>query len=170
MTAASHLCILPEFRSGLAIMKYVNNHPKLFDFQKTAFGLGLFQFVFSCTFTVYNSIILWTRATVFFTMTCYTTVVILCEMPNFYYEALCEDKTNVLLEVFNDDNIPRVKNFNRTTKFANRPSLVNKVQRVCFKWCRLVFVTVIYYWVPFSFIVLHQVLLLMMNAQNRKIL
>ena len=162
-TTATHLTTIPMFKNGMMIMKYVNNHPTRFDFQATAFNMGLIQMIFAVLFTFYNSIVLYTREDVRLTLCSYVTVVVLCEMPNYYYLAVSDDKNNALLELFQDENAPRVKNFNKDNPFEHRPGCLNKTQRVLFKTSRLLYVTSIYYFVPFLYLIIHQVLMIMAN-------
>ena len=141
-------------------MKYVNNHPNRFDFKNTAYMLGFVQSTFSIIFFVFNSIILFTRANVYFTMISYVTVSIIVDMASFYYQVLSDDRGNALKEVFLEEHAPRVKNYNKENPFYKRPGCSNKCLRVLFKTSRLVFVGLIYYFVPFAYILVHQVAML----------
>ena len=161
-TVAMHLTILPNFRNGMAIMKYVNNHESRFDFPRFAYLLGLTQTLFAYVFTAYNVLILFTRVNVYFTMVSYVTVSILVDMASFYYKALSDDYNNQLFEMFNEEHIPRVKNFNRDTSFWARPCC-NKIERVIFKLLRLIYVGCIFYFVPFLWMLLHEVILVVTN-------
>ena len=86
-TVATHFALIPKFQNGMAIMKYVANHPTRFDHQKTAFGFGLATFIFSCIHVCLHSLVLYTRANVLLTLCSYCTLYIICAMPNHYYLA-----------------------------------------------------------------------------------
>ena len=161
-TIAMHLTILPSFRNGMAIMKYVNNHESRFDFPKSAYLMGLTQTLFAFVFTGYNTLILFTRVNVYFSMISYVTVSILVDMSGFYYQALSDDQNNKLFEMFAEDNMPRIKNFNRDMSFSDR-TCCNKICRFLFKLIRVIYVGWIFYFVPFLFMLLHQIILCLIN-------
>lgn len=71
---------------------------------------------------------------------------------------MIRDRTNCSLVIYERENVPRVKWFNREHNFSER-SCSNKVQRFIFKFSRLFYVSTVYYFTPFLFILIHQVLL-----------
>ena len=146
-----HLSILPWFESGLSIMKYVSNHPTKFDNQWACFFIGFVQCCYAFIFSVFNSIMLYDRDTVYFVLISYMTITILVTAPELYYKALVRDSTNAQFEVFEQDQLPRVKWFNKDHTFGER-TCSSKIQRLVFKTFRLVYVSCVYYFCPLLYL------------------
>ena len=62
VTIAVHLNIYPVLSQGFEIMRFVNNHPNLFDKDLFCFFLGLVILLFSLVFEFLNIIILFCTA------------------------------------------------------------------------------------------------------------
>ena len=146
-----HFAIYPGFINSMNIMKYVNNHPCRFDFQNTAFWLGATQFLSCLWFTIMNSLILWTRINVYFTIVSYVTIKMISEIGKFYYNCIKGDKNNVLLGVFQEQHRPRIVNYRRDMN-GKKKSCNMRFQRLVFKMSRGIFVTCLFYFVPVFYI------------------
>jgi len=109
-TIAMHLFIFPKFTNALDIMKYVNNHPSRFDYPNTVFWLAFFQCMSNYVFEVMNSMILFSRVNVYFTIVSFVTVTLLADLGSMYYFSIHTDRNNVLFDVFLPQNKPKIVN------------------------------------------------------------
>jgi hypothetical protein len=118
-TIAMHLNIYPLYANSMGIMKYVNNHPKKFDQDAIAYGLGLTLLSFSFVFEACNVTVLFSRTSVYFTIGAYITLEVLIMLQVFYYKFVIQGdhNQNKLKEVFNDENLPKITHWNRTIVF-----------------------------------------------------
>jgi len=152
-TIAMHLNIYHQYSNSMNIMKYVNNHPYKFDQDSIAFGLGVILLMFSMIFEVCNMVVLFSRSTVYFTIGAYITLEVLICLQTFYYKFVIagDANHNRLKDVYNDENQPKITRWNRTIDF-NKRSCKHKIFRVWYKIIRGLYVSVIYYFVPFLFL------------------
>lgn len=151
-----HLNIFPNFANSMNIMKYVNNHPSRFDYQGLAFALGAFQCVSSFVYEVLNAVVLFTQISVYFALIYYITVYVISQLGAVYLQAVSNDHNNILFDMFLAENRPRVVKHRRDKYSWKRRSCCNKLQRLTFKFLRVVYISIFYYFVPFSFLSMHQ--------------
>ena len=151
-TCALHLNIYPEFSSGMGIMKYVNNHPHLFDMDMLAYSLGSTQFVFAIIYEICNITVLFSRITVYFTIGSYITLEILFLMQKMYFNKnIMMDRSNYLKDVLLDQNAPKITWRDCNNKFQDR-SFFHKFARINYCMFRGLYVSVLFYFVPFMFL------------------
>lgn len=158
VTIMMHLYIFHEFKQSFNIMKYVNNHPSRFDYQPTAFSIGAIHCVNSFYYSAMNVLILYTRINVYFTTICYVTVYCIQSLGITYLKALRTDKNNVTLDVFLPENRPRVVNHRSDVGSWQNRSKGNKCQRLLYKALRGFYVACIFYFFPFFFLYMHQMI------------
>lgn len=90
------------------------------------------------------------RPNIYFTVGAYVSMYIVIDLlPTYFSSAINKDKYNILREIMDDSNAPKIINRRKDMKFADRDSM-NKVFRVIFKMSRAIFVSVIYYFIPFA--------------------
>ena len=148
VTAVVHMLTYRFFKNGLYIMKFVNNHPEEFESPQICFMLGFLQFFGSVLLEFINMIILFTKATVFLTITAYgTQYAVITLMQVYFAEIINIDRTFKLREIMDDKNAPEVTWRNKDHKFKDRNCL-QKINRVLYLVCRAIFVCVIYYFGP----------------------
>ena len=151
-TIALHLSIYSEYSSGMNIMKFVNNHPHSFDMDKLAFALGAVQFLFAIVYELCNIIVLFSRVTVYFAISSYVALEILFLMQKMYFNKnILGDRLNLLKDVMLDCNAPRITQRSFNTFFKER-SMFHKVARINYKFLRGIYVSVVFYFVPFMFL------------------
>ena len=75
-----HIYLTPFFTNGFAIMKYVSNHPKFFDFPIVVYSLGLGQVICAIMAEIVNIIILINRETVYLCIAIFVALTALIEL------------------------------------------------------------------------------------------
>jgi len=156
VTIAMHLNILPVLSSGFGIMKYVCNHPDNFDYYMICYTLGFIQLVFSLLFEGLNVIILFSKASVYFTLGCYFTLSILIYLQKMYYSTkIAGNRHEVLQAVYLEENTPHVTWRDHKDTWASR-SFLNKLLRFNYKLFYGFYVSFIYYFIPFLFLCMMQ--------------
>jgi len=81
-------------------MKFVNNHPHLFDMDQLAFVFGMVQFIAAIIYEICNIIVLFSRITVFFAIASYISLEILYLLQKQYYNKIVlGDRMNCLKDV-----------------------------------------------------------------------
>lgn len=153
---AMHLCIYREFMKGQFIMKYVMNHETVFYQAYIPYALGLIQLLFCFTFEFINMVILFSKGNVYLTIVSYLTVTLLVDLSSIYYQKTIGcDKLEILKEVFNDENHLEITNKNKNVVFSDRSGF-SKFAKVVYKICRAIYASLIFYFVPFLYIVFNQ--------------
>jgi len=153
---AMHLCIYREFMKGQSIMKYVMNHEENFHEAYIAFILGFIQLLFCFTFEFINMVILFSKPNVYLTIVSYLTVTLLVDISSIYYQKTVGcNKLDILKEVFDDENLLEITNKTKNVVFSER-SLFSKFAKLTYKLFRAVYASLIFYFVPFLYIVFNQ--------------
>jgi hypothetical protein len=141
-----HLNVEGDVRNGQKMMKYATNHPELFNLPKTAFCIGLMQFIgglaceFACMFflsTISKSIDVIIK---------FIALGSIAKIDDFYASALPEEN-----KVKKNKGRAELKISNHRRKFmANdeRPGCV-KCLSVLTKIIRIVYCSFIFYFIPF---------------------
>ena len=146
-----HLYITPWFTNGFSIMKFVSNHPKLFDFPIVVFFLGWGQVICAILFEIINTIVLINRPDVYSCIAIYVTITVLIELQWMYFDTMMSlDQDNILFQVFDAENLPKITNRNKDMKFSDR-IMKWKFARITYKFLRGFYVTFIFYWTPFVY-------------------
>ena len=155
-TMATHLKIFPIYNESMVIMKYVNNHPTKFDKDILSITLAFVVLMFSFVFELLNLVVLFSRVNVYFAIGSFVTLSVLVDLQKFYFvHVIDSDPHNKLKEVYNESNRPQITNWNHTITFNKRP-LVHKWFRIVYKFARLIYVSMIYYFIPFGFLLAEQ--------------
>jgi hypothetical protein len=98
---------------------------------------------------------LFSKNSVFATLIAFGTQQVVISFTTLYFnEIIGSDQTFKLRELTNADNAPSVVWRNKYDKFEDR-DFRNKVLRVVYKFCRLVFVSVLYYNGPNIYLLLN---------------
>jgi len=121
VTIAVHLNIYPVLNCGFRIMKFVNNHPHLFDQDLLCFLLGLIMLLFSVVFEFLNIVLLFSKASVYLTLGSYFALSIIIYLQKMYYDTVIQgDASNVLSQVFDKENLPKITWRNSKNNFSDR--------------------------------------------------
>lgn len=153
---AMHLCIYREFMKGQSIMKYVMNHEDVFHEAYIAYILGFIQLLFCFTFEFINMVILFSKGNVYLTIVSYLTVTLLVDLSSIYYQKTIGcDKLEILKEVFDEANQLEITRKTKNVSFSER-TCFSKFGKVTYKICRAVYASLIFYFVPFLYIVFNQ--------------
>ena len=98
-----------------------------------------------------NLVILINRQQVYLCISVFIALTALIDLQWMFFDTMNNlDQNYILLEVFEDENQPKITNRNRDTKFSERP-LKWKLARLIYKAHRAFYVTFIFYWQPFIF-------------------
>lgn len=118
--------------------------------------MGVTNVLFCFIFEFINMIILFSKTNVFATVGSYLTVTLLINLSKIYYsKTVKQDPTNLVNGVFEYDNAPEVFNRTKDQKFWERSTL-SKITKVLYKGTRAVYASLIFYFVPFLYIVVNQ--------------
>ena len=147
---ALHFFLYPEVANGMAIMKFANNQCDLFVPQgsEISYMLGLLQVSTGLLCEFVNIYMLTYQHTVQHCIIHFVALEVIMEISNMYFESL---KSNKLKEIMHHP--PKMVTRGRDIKFAER-SLFHKIGRVIYKFLRAFYVSVIFYFIPFSVIYL----------------
>jgi hypothetical protein len=155
-SVAMHLSIYREFQQGQLVIKYVMNHEKMFYQPYVPLIMGLVQVLFCFIFEFINMVILFSKTNVFGTVGSYLTVGLLINLSKIYYsKTVKQDPTNLVNGVFEYENAPLVFNKTKDMKYWERSAL-SKIGKVLYKGTRAVYASLIFYFVPFLYIVVNQ--------------
>jgi hypothetical protein len=100
--------------------------------------------------------ILFSKPNVFFTVGSYLTVALLINLSAIYYsKTIGADASCVLNQIMGAECALSITTKSSHLKFADR-SCSNKVQRVVYKGLRAIYASLIFYFVPFLYIIFNQ--------------
>lgn len=100
--------------------------------------------------------ILFSKTNVFFTVGSYLTVALLISISKIYYsKTIGADSACVLNNIMEKDCALYVEHKSSSIKFADR-AFLNKIQRVVYKGLRAIYASLIFYFVPFLYIIFNQ--------------
>ena len=137
-------------------MKFVTNHEEKFHQPYIPFTIGLMQVMFCFIFEFINMTILFSKANVYFTVGSYLTVSLLISLSDIYYsKTIGSDPTCVFNKVLDANHCLIVTNKSSSFKFGER-SCSNKIQRVVYKCLRAIYASLIFYFVPFLYVIFNQ--------------
>jgi hypothetical protein len=140
-----HFVLYPEVMQGMNIMKYTNNQAHLFteNGSEVSFMIGLLQFLTAIYCEGINCWLLSFQTEVEVAIIHFIALHVIMEIPKFYFEALGE---NHIKSIFHHPATIEKRGIN--IKMADR-SLFHKVARVVYRVLRVIYVSVIFYLIPF---------------------
>ena len=93
-----HMVIDRDFRNGLELMKYANNHPWKFDSATTAFSMGLLQFCFAVFTEFISGQVILASSTYLDVVKDFTALFVINEFDNYMYDYLPSDERKELID------------------------------------------------------------------------
>lgn len=111
----------------------------------------------SFIYELLNAVVLWTQANVYFALIYYVTVYVMSQLGTVYLNSIQNDRNNILFDMFLEENRPRVVHHRRQKNSWCKRSICNKLQRFVFKTLRTIYICFFYYFVPFWFLWMHQI-------------
>lgn len=109
-------------------------------------------------YEIMNTLVLVGRPDIYLTIISYITVTLLADVGRVYYASIKNDKQNILHDVFDEDSRPRVINRRMDANHWTRRSTNNKFQRLLFKFLRGIYIACCFYFVPFLYLFIHQII------------
>ena len=145
---ALHFALYPEVAKGLNIMKFANNQADQFVVwgSEVAYCLGFIQFFTAISGELINIYMLSRQVTVRYCIIYFVALKVIMEVSNLYFNSLMNLKFKEIIH-----QPPKVINRNRNLVFSDR-SFFHKFARVFYKLVRGVYVSCIFYFIPFSVI------------------
>ena len=142
---ALHLCLYPEVMEGMVIMKYANNQPCAFvkAGSEISFMIGLLQFLIACYCEGINVYMLSNQHSVEHCIIHFVALEVIMELPKMYFEALSDNYLRKVCHIH-----ARNKWKCADLKFSQR-TIFHKIARVLYKLLRGIYVSVIFYFIPF---------------------
>jgi hypothetical protein len=142
---ALHLYLYPEIANGMSIMKFANQQSELFveHGSEISYMLGFLQVFTGLLCEFVNIYMLAYQHTVQHAIIHFVALEVVMEISKMYFEAL---KSNKLKEMMH--HRPHYEKRGRDIKFSDR-NLFHKIARVVYKVLRALYVSVIFYFVPF---------------------
>ena len=103
-------------------MKYVSNHPKLFDQPHIVFMFGFIQYICALAFEIINTVVLvYKRNTVVTVIGSFVTLALLVELQSMYHSTMVSlDKESILRKLFETENLPKIINRSKSINFSER--------------------------------------------------
>ena len=143
---ALHFFLYPEVANGMNIMKFANQQCDLFVpyGSEISFILGLISVSTALLCEFVNIYMLAYQHTVQHCIIHFVALEVIMEISNMYFESL---KSNKLKEIMH--HAPKYVKCGHEIKFTER-SLFHKFARILYKVLRCFYVSVIFYFVPFS--------------------
>lgn len=139
-------------------MKYVMNHEDDFVSPWVVYFLGLIQLIFCFTFELINMIILFSKSNVQFTVGAYLTVTILKDLCSIYYNKTVGSDSNkdILKNIYSlkECQLPIT---HHSAEWKEKKGTWFRAQaRFTYKLFRSLYASIVFYFVPFLFIVFTQ--------------
>ena len=143
---ALHFVLYPEVNHGMTIMKYANNHHHKFILwgSEISFCIGFIQFMTAIYCYVINCVILAFQHEVEVCIVHFIALHVIMEIPNYYLESMGD---NPILGVCHHP--PTIDVRGSSIRFSDRTTF-HKVARVVYKGLRSLYVSVVFYMVPFA--------------------
>ena len=148
---ALHVYLYPEVQKGMALMKYANNQPHQFveSGSEISFTLGYIQFFLSVFTEAINIYLLAYQYNVERCIIHFVALEVIMELNKIYLESLTDNTLKSVLHCH-----PVVEKKSKDIKFSDR-SCFHKVARIVYKTSRSIYVSIIFYFVPFYVIYLN---------------
>jgi len=132
------------------------NHEKNFLEPGIVYTLGVCQLLFCFIFETINMIVLFSKTNVYLTLVSYLTVTLLKDLSSIYYDkTIGSESDNVLVGVFSEESCLEITNHTADIPYKDR-SFFSKLTRATYKLFRSVYASIVFYFVPFLYIVFNQ--------------
>ena len=147
---ALHLMLYPEVARGMIIMKYANNEPDKFveGGSETAFLIGMTQCLLAISAEFVNITLLSFQHTIYHAIQHFVALEVIVEVCTMYFESQMDNKLKPIMH-----HPPKQEKLGRNIKFASR-STFHKFARTFYKVFRCFYVSTVFYFMPFSVIIL----------------
>jgi len=147
---ALHLSLYPEVAKGMNLMQFSNNQSHLFveGGSEISFILAFVQVQTALFAEMINIWILVTQRDISNCVIYFVALHVIMEVSNLYFSSLMGNKLKKVME-----KPPKIDKRGRDIQFMKR-SFFHKVARVIYKAFRAYYVSVIFYFMPFSVIYL----------------
>ena len=145
---ALHFVLYPEVAQGMQLMKLANNQWDQFvnNGDKITFFIGVLQTFTSIGAEYINITLLCSMKTVERAIVRFVALQVIMEVPALYFESLQGFKIRGIM-----DTPPKLVHRSSRIKFSDR-SPFHKFARVFYKITRTIYVSIIFYYVPFAVI------------------
>lgn len=145
---ALHFLLSPEVENGMRIMKYANQQAHMFieGGSELAFFLGFLQGLMAIAVQVICLRMLAFQHSIAHSIIHFVALEAILELPMLYFESLIDNKLKVIMH-----DLPVVEKRGRDIKMSDR-SCYHKVARVIYRMYRAVYVSAIYYFIPYAVI------------------
>ena len=142
---ALHLCLYPQVETGMIIMKFANNQPHSFEKHgsEISFMIGFTTFVIALYCEALNIYMLTFQLLVSEAIIYFVSLHVVMELPKMYFDALTD---NPLKEILTTK--VKVEKKGKDIKFGQR-SCFHKVARAVYCMVRAIYVSVVFYFVPY---------------------
>lgn len=146
LTLALHLILAPFASQGMLIMKYAVNNYRQFAQKgaQTAFLIGLAQYLVSVYCEIATTIVMVFASEVYQEIVIVLIIAVAIKLPDMYFQSF---SNNELKKVCDEELKVVVRG--RFLPFSSRSSL-NKVARMVYRVLRTLYVSLIYYFIPFA--------------------
>lgn len=153
-TVALHLFLFPEVQTGMKIMKFANNQPHLFTGTgaEISFFIGFMQVITSIYCEAINLYLLTFQHTVEHCIIHFVALEVIMEIPKLYFEALTDYQLKDILH-YHPKNEVKGKDIPLLSR-----SWFHILARITYKVLRGLYVSVIFYFVPYLSIYLNYTL------------
>ena len=161
---ALHLCLYPEVMEGMKIMKFANNQSHLFvnNGSRAAYLIGYFQYLTSVYCEGINVYLLTFQQSVELSIIHFVALEVIMELPKMYYESLSDNKLKIICH----EHYKRPKR-GRHIEMKDR-DWFHKIGRVNYRMLRSIYVSVVFYFVPFTIIALSRFLAMVPSEGEAK--
>jgi hypothetical protein len=143
---ALHLVLFPQVAKGMKIMKFANNQCDLFveNGAEIAYTIGLIQALTALLCEGINVIMLSYQHYVSHSIIHFVALEVVIELGEMYLESLMDNPLSQVLH-----HPVRIRHRGADIKFMDR-SLFHKMARLTYKSLRGLYISIIFYYVPFS--------------------
>lgn len=149
-SAALHLMLAPQVAQGMMIMNFSNNQGELFvEYgSQISFILGFLQFIAGIYCEMINMYLLTYQKNVEYSIIHFVALEMIMELPSMYFMANNYHKMKEICHAHVEQAV-----IGKDIQFSKR-SMFHKIARVVYKVTRLIYVAIIYYFIPFGILFL----------------
>lgn len=157
---ALHFYLYPEVAKGMNLMKYANNQVDDFvqNGSEISFIIGLTQVSMALIAEYINIKLLSAQHTISHSIMHFVALEIIMEVSNLYFESLMNNKLKVIMH-----HPPKLTKKGKDIEFRER-SMFHKFARIIYKFLRCLYVSVVFYFVPFFVVFLQWTVVVDPNA------
>ena len=151
---ALHFCLYPEVAKGMNLMKFANNQHAMFveGGSEISYVIGLVQVIMALTAEAINLHMLSLQHTIQHCIMHFVALEIIMEVSNLYFESLMNNKLKVIMH-----HPPKLEKRGVDIQFNER-SLFHKAARMIYKFIRCIYVSFVFYFVPFAVLYLQWIM------------